>query len=74
MVALATAAGLAAPVLAESPTDKAIPPNTFIDSQPEAHYLAKDVLIGAKVQGSDGKIIGDEAQSGTPGEPVAAER
>ncbi len=50
---------LAAPVLAESPTDKAIPPNTFIDSQPEAHYLAKDVLIGAKVQGSDGKIIGD---------------
>jgi sporulation protein YlmC with PRC-barrel domain/ElaB/YqjD/DUF883 family membrane-anchored ribosome-binding protein len=50
---------LAAPVFAESPADVAVPPNTFIKSQPEAHYLAKDVLIGAKVQSSDGKIIGD---------------
>ncbi len=50
---------LAAPAFAESPADATVPPNTFIESQPEAHYLARDVLIGAKVQSSDGKIIGD---------------
>ncbi len=54
-------AAFAGPTLAADPAadGAAIPPNTFIESQPEAHYLAKDVLIGAKVQGSDGKIIGD---------------
>lgn len=31
----------------------------FIDAQNEAEYLAKDLLIGAKVQDDSGKIIGD---------------
>lgn len=61
LVAAAAALLLASPVLAASPESGATqaPANTFIDSQPEAHYLAKDVLIGAKVEGADGKIIGD---------------
>lgn len=61
LAAACMVAALAAPALAADPeaAASAVPPNTFIESQPEAHYLAKDVLIGAKVQGSDGKIIGD---------------
>ena len=50
---------LAAPAFAEDPAGATVPPDTFIESQPEAHYLARDVLIGAKVQSSDGKVIGD---------------
>ncbi|MEQ8825515.1 MAG: PRC-barrel domain-containing protein [Filomicrobium sp.] len=61
LVAAAFVATLALPALAEEPASGAasLPANTFIEAQPEDHYLAKDVLIGAKVQGSDGKIIGD---------------
>ncbi len=61
LVAAAAALLLATPTLAETPAADAaaIPANTFIDAQPEANYLAKDVLIGAKVEGADGKIIGD---------------
>ncbi|MBU1211026.1 MAG: PRC-barrel domain-containing protein [Alphaproteobacteria bacterium] len=61
LVAAVAALLLAAPALAQAPVaDTApLPANTFIDAQPEANYLAKDVLIGAKVEGSDGKIIGD---------------
>lgn len=61
LVAAAAALLLASPVLAQSPAadTTTLPPNTFIDSQPEANYLARDVLIGAKVEGADGKIIGD---------------
>ena len=33
--------------------------DTFIAEQKLTEYLAKDRLIGAKVKGSDGKIIGD---------------
>lgn len=47
------------PALAQDKPAVALPPNTFIEAQPEAHYLAKDVLIGAVVQNSEGKIIGD---------------
>ena len=61
LIAAAAALVLATPVLAETPAVDAapIPANTFIDAQHEANYLAKDVLIGAKVEGADGKIIGD---------------
>lgn len=58
---LATIAMLAmiAPAIAQDKPALTMPPNTFIDAQPEAHYLAKDVLIGAVVQNTEGKIIGD---------------
>lgn len=61
LAALVAAVAMALPAVAQEATDAAAPapPNTFIESQPEAHYLARDVLIGAKVQGDDGKIIGD---------------
>lgn len=54
-------AALAAPAAAETPaaTTQPAASDVFIESQPEAHYLARDVLIGAKVQDNDGKIIGD---------------
>lgn len=50
---------LVAPALANDKQPIALPPNTFIDAQPDAHYLAKDVLIGAVVQNTEGKVIGD---------------
>jgi hypothetical protein len=55
-VALAVAALLSAtPALAET----ALPPATFIKAQSADQYLAKDYLIGAKVQNAEGKIVGD---------------
>lgn len=50
---------LVMPALANDKQPVTLPPNTFIDAQPDAHYLAKDVLIGAVVQNSEGKVIGD---------------
>lgn len=38
---------------------QATPESLFIDHQSEDQYLAKDLLIGAKVQDENGKIIGD---------------
>ncbi len=38
---------------------EAKPQSLFIDAQNEDQYLAKDLLIGAKVQDENGKIIGD---------------
>jgi len=38
---------------------QATPESLFIDHQSEEQYLAKDLLIGAKVQDENGKIIGD---------------
>ena len=57
IVTLATAAILAAavPALAQD----AAAPKTFIDAEAPVQYLAKDRLIGTKVKGPDGKIIGD---------------
>jgi len=49
LVALATAA------VAETP----LPAGVFIKGQTADEYLAKDHLIGVKVKGPDGKIIGD---------------
>ncbi|MCB1522214.1 MAG: PRC-barrel domain-containing protein [Hyphomicrobiaceae bacterium] len=57
-VASALALGLivATPAFAQqAPTAQTI----FIDAQSETEYLAKDLLIGAKVQNDEGKIIGD---------------
>lgn len=61
LAAAALLAALAGPALAQEPPAAAgsPPASAFIEAQPENSYLAKDVLIGAKVQGSDGKIIGD---------------
>lgn len=61
LLAAAAALLLASPVYAETPAAETapLPANTFIDAQPEANYLARDVLIGAKVEGADGKVIGD---------------
>ncbi len=63
LVAVAAALMVAvSPVMAQdqdAPAADAPPADTFISAQPEAHYLARDVLIGAKVQSSEGKIIGD---------------
>ncbi len=56
IVAALAIAAFAVPALAQ---ETALPPNTFIEAQPDDHYLARDVLIGAKVQNSEGKIIGD---------------
>ncbi len=43
----------------EKMADVAIPPNVFLDVQTTDQYLAKDLLVGAKVQNDEGKIIGD---------------
>ena len=51
----AASAALVLPAAAET----ALPPNTFIAAEAPVQYLAKDRLIGAKVKGPDGKIIGD---------------
>jgi len=48
-----------APAIAQEKPAPTLPPDTFIEAQPDAHYLAKDVLIGAVVQNTEGKIIGD---------------
>lgn len=45
----------ATPAFAQTAT----PESLFIDHQSEEQYLAKDLLIGAKVQDEKGKIIGD---------------
>lgn len=51
------AAGLlAAAPLAALP---ALADTTFLPAQSEAEYLVKDHLIGAKVRGADGSIVGD---------------
>ncbi len=52
---LAASAALVLPAAAET----ALPPNTFIAAEAPVQYLAKDRLIGAKVKGPDGKIVGD---------------
>ncbi|MEQ1718428.1 MAG: PRC-barrel domain-containing protein [Hyphomicrobium sp.] len=39
--------------------ETALPANTFIAAEAPVQYLAKDRLIGIKVKGPDGKIIGD---------------
>ena len=52
---LAASAALVFPAAAET----ALPPNTFIAAEAPVQYLAKDRLIGAKVKGPDGKIVGD---------------
>ena len=54
--ALAAAFAVAAPAFAE---DAKIPAGVFTNAQSPDQYLAKDTLIGAKVHGADGKIIGD---------------
>jgi len=55
-LALAAVAALAAlPVFAEP----AIAQDVFLTTQGEGQYLAKDLLLGAKVHNADGQIIGD---------------
>lgn len=39
--------------------DTAIPEGIFLKSQQADQYLARDLLLGAKVHDADGKIIGD---------------
>lgn len=54
---LAAAAALwSLPVLAD-PAE--IPADVFLTTQGEGQYLAKDLLLGAKVQNADGQIVGD---------------
>lgn len=36
-----------------------IPADVFLTTQGDGQYLAKDLLLGAKVQNAEGKIIGD---------------
>ncbi|MFV0369400.1 MAG: PRC-barrel domain-containing protein [Hyphomicrobiaceae bacterium] len=48
---------IAAPALAPNPAFAE--DDVLITTQSENEYLAKDLLIGAKVQDADGKIIGD---------------
>ena len=47
---------LVGPAFAE---DARIPAGVFTNTQTTDQYLARDTLIGAKVHGADGKIIGD---------------
>lgn len=51
----AVAAFWTLPVIA----DPAIPQDVFVTTQGEGQYLAKDLLLGAKVHNKDGAIIGD---------------
>lgn len=55
--ALAAAAAIALTVSAAAQT--VVPEGTFIAEEAATQYLAKDRLIGTKVKGPDGKIIGD---------------
>lgn len=50
---LALGTMIATPALAQTAE------SIFIQTQSDAEYLAKDLLIGAKVHNDDGKIIGD---------------
>lgn len=52
---LALGTMIATPALAQAPTAESI----FIQTQNESEYLAKDLLIGAKVHNDEGKIVGD---------------
>lgn len=54
---LAAAAVLWTSAAVADPTD--VPANVFLTTQGEGQYLAKDLLLGAKVQDADGQIIGD---------------
>ena len=51
---VATCLAFAAPALAED-----IPAGVFYEVQKPSQYLARDLLLGAKVRGPDDKIIGD---------------
>ena len=55
-IAFAALLAGALPAFAETPAGAS---DTFIAEQKMTEYLAKDRLIGAKVTGPDGKIIGD---------------
>lgn len=55
-VSIAATTGFTALALAE---EARIPAGVFTNAQTSDQYLAKDQLIGAKVHGADGKIIGD---------------
>ena len=55
-LAAVSIAALVGPALAE---DARIPAGVFTNTQTTDQYLARDTLIGAKVHGPDGKIIGD---------------
>lgn len=56
---IALALGLAAALPLAAQAETALPPNTFIAEEAPVQYLARDRLIGTKVKGPDGKIIGD---------------
>lgn len=49
----------AAALLAVAPFGAAKADTTFLPAQSDTEYLAKDHLIGAKVHGAEGKIVGD---------------
>lgn len=53
-VALALGLGLAAPVVAQD-----IPQGVFFEQQQPNQFLARDLVLGAKIYGPDDKIIGD---------------
>lgn len=50
---------LAAALLVAAPLGLARADTTFVPAQSDTEYLAKDHLIGAKVHGAEGTIIGD---------------
>lgn len=57
VLTLAAAAALwALPALADPPQ---VPADVFLATQGENQYLARDLLLFAKVQNADGRIIGD---------------
>ena len=56
LIVAALAALAAAPAFAADP---AIPEGVFFKRQQADQYLARDLLLGAKVRDGDGKIIGD---------------
>jgi hypothetical protein len=62
-VAAAMAIALAVPALAQQPkappAPVKIPEKTFFKGQQPTQYLARDLLLGAKVRGPEGRIIGD---------------
>lgn len=57
VLALAAAAALwTMPAFAQTAT---VPQDVFLTTQGEGQYLAKDLLLGAKVHNAEGQIIGD---------------
>lgn len=59
LIAALALVAIAAPALAQTKKPVDIPAGVFYKGQQATQWLAKDLLVGAKVQNAQGQIIGD---------------